>query len=80
MSNTLLRICPSELKMPSLITAATRHYLLREIVKEHPTLERVALTDAAAAAFAVTSLSDAAALVRKLDRLVAATAGPYAEL
>ncbi|KAG8063581.1 hypothetical protein GUJ93_ZPchr0003g17550 [Zizania palustris] len=30
----------------SLIAAATRHYLLREIVKEHPTLERVALTDA----------------------------------
>lgn len=30
----------------SLIAAATRHYLLREIVKEHPTLERVELTDA----------------------------------
>ncbi|KAL6649837.1 hypothetical protein ACP70R_014061 [Stipagrostis hirtigluma subsp. patula] len=30
----------------SLIAAATRHYLLREIVKEHPTLDRVALTDA----------------------------------
>ncbi|EER94941.1 hypothetical protein BDA96_01G414000 [Sorghum bicolor] len=30
----------------SLIAAATRHYLLREIVKEHPTLEQVALTDA----------------------------------
>jgi hypothetical protein len=30
----------------SLIAAATRHDLLREIVKEHPTLERVALTDA----------------------------------
>ncbi|WVZ56763.1 hypothetical protein U9M48_007249 [Paspalum notatum var. saurae] len=30
----------------SLIAAATRHYLLREIVKEHPTLEHVALTDA----------------------------------
>jgi hypothetical protein len=30
----------------SLIAAATRHYLLREIVKEHPTLQRVALTDA----------------------------------
>uniref|UniRef100_J3LNA0 F-box domain-containing protein n=1 Tax=Oryza brachyantha TaxID=4533 RepID=J3LNA0_ORYBR len=30
----------------SLIAAATRHYLLREIVKEHPTLETVALTDA----------------------------------
>ncbi|XP_062211075.1 F-box protein At5g46170-like [Phragmites australis] len=30
----------------SLIAAGTRHYLLREIVKEHPTLERVALTDA----------------------------------
>ncbi|GJN08021.1 hypothetical protein PR202_ga25905 [Eleusine coracana subsp. coracana] len=30
----------------SLIAAATRHYLLREIVKEHPTLERVKLADA----------------------------------
>uniref|UniRef100_A0ACD5YPF6 Uncharacterized protein n=1 Tax=Avena sativa TaxID=4498 RepID=A0ACD5YPF6_AVESA len=30
----------------SLIAAATRHYLLREILKEHPTLERVELTDA----------------------------------
>ncbi|XP_051181436.1 F-box protein At5g46170-like [Lolium perenne] len=30
----------------SLIAAATRHYLLREIVKEHPTLQRVDLTDA----------------------------------
>ncbi|GJN31319.1 hypothetical protein PR202_gb19705 [Eleusine coracana subsp. coracana] len=30
----------------SLIAAATRHYLLREIVKEHPTLERVELADA----------------------------------
>ncbi|KAM0854697.1 hypothetical protein ACQ4PT_050254 [Festuca glaucescens] len=30
----------------SLIAAATRHYLLREIVKEHPTLQRVELTDA----------------------------------
>ncbi|CAN6295284.1 unnamed protein product [Urochloa humidicola] len=30
----------------SLIAAATRHYLLREIVKEHSTLEQVALTDA----------------------------------
>ncbi|KAL6650303.1 hypothetical protein ACP70R_009228 [Stipagrostis hirtigluma subsp. patula] len=37
-------------------------------------------SDAAAAAFAVASPSDAAALVRKLDRLAAATAALYAEI